>query len=227
MELTQFGFTPTESVVYGALVNRGPSNGYALAKVLDIARANAYQALAGLAAKGAALIISERPQRYRAIRPDVLFALITERQSQKLDALEAQLTRPPETATDVLLPIRGDRALLQLATRSAVRGRGSVNCVAPGRMLQSLLPAWRQRAGREVETLLWSVGDIPDFPLPLQGTVESLRIERLFNSPAMIFLTPESTILARLLPSGTQGYWSSDPVLLGATQAALAPLTTP
>ncbi len=56
IDLTPFGFTPTENLAYGALLDLGPSSGYAVAKELSIARANAYQALNGLVAKGAAVI---------------------------------------------------------------------------------------------------------------------------------------------------------------------------
>ena len=70
IDLTPFGFTPTENRAYGALLELGPSSGYALAKALSIARANAYQALNGLVAKGGAIRTHEAPQRYRAERPD-------------------------------------------------------------------------------------------------------------------------------------------------------------
>ncbi len=66
IDLTPFGFTPTENLAYGALLELGPSSGYALAKDLSIARANAYQALNGLVAKGAAIQTDDQPQRYRA-----------------------------------------------------------------------------------------------------------------------------------------------------------------
>src|SRR5438874_238681 len=45
VDLTPFGFTPTESQVYGALLRLGPSTGYAVAHATRVARANTYGAL--------------------------------------------------------------------------------------------------------------------------------------------------------------------------------------
>ncbi|MBP9201562.1 MAG: helix-turn-helix domain-containing protein, partial [Gemmatimonadales bacterium] len=54
LDLTPFGFTPTESKVYEVLLTGGPGTGYAVARSAGLARANAYSALEGLVAKGAA-----------------------------------------------------------------------------------------------------------------------------------------------------------------------------
>ena len=48
IDLTPFGFTPTESLVYQVLLNGGPGTGYAIARSAGLARANAYSALEGL-----------------------------------------------------------------------------------------------------------------------------------------------------------------------------------
>ena len=52
LDLTPFGYTQTENLVYSRLLQGGPASGYAVARDLLIARANAYQALRGLVAKG-------------------------------------------------------------------------------------------------------------------------------------------------------------------------------
>src|SRR5207247_107586 len=41
VDLTPFGFTPTESVVYAALLQLGPSTGYGVSRATRLARANA------------------------------------------------------------------------------------------------------------------------------------------------------------------------------------------
>ena len=69
VDLTPFGFTPTESAAYGALLAAGPSSGYAVARHLAVARANAYQALNGLVTKQAADCTGEDPQIFRAVQP--------------------------------------------------------------------------------------------------------------------------------------------------------------
>ena len=45
IDLTPFGFTPTESLVYEVLLTGGPGTGYAVARAAGLARANAYSAL--------------------------------------------------------------------------------------------------------------------------------------------------------------------------------------
>src|SRR4029077_11000093 len=74
LDLTPFGFTPTESLVYATLLRLGPSTGYAVARSARLARANAYGALEGLVARGAATRTPppNRPARYRPADPPAL-----------------------------------------------------------------------------------------------------------------------------------------------------------
>lgn len=52
IDLTPFGFTPTESLVYEVLLTGGPGTGYGIARSAGLARANAYSALEGLVSRG-------------------------------------------------------------------------------------------------------------------------------------------------------------------------------
>lgn len=146
VDLTPFGFTQTESLAYAALLERGPLGGYALAKALSIARANAYQALDGLAAKRAVSPTGERPQRYRPLQPSALLALIVERQTAQLDRLEQQLGRHEDAGTPGAVAISSRRALEELALRTAARSPGELTCVGPGWLVEALSPAWHKRA---------------------------------------------------------------------------------
>src|SRR2546429_583395 len=85
IDLTPFGFTATESQVYGALLRLGPSTGYAVAHAARIARANTYGALEGLAGRAAAIRLPGRPARYRAVDPRALIAQLAAEQGQALD----------------------------------------------------------------------------------------------------------------------------------------------
>ena len=87
IDLTPFGFTPTESSVYATLLGLGPSTGYAAARATGVARANAYAALEGLARRGAALRTAGRPARYRATDPQVLLIQLAAEQSERLERL--------------------------------------------------------------------------------------------------------------------------------------------
>src|SRR5882724_8549304 len=90
IDLTPFGFTQTESRVYNALLGLGPTSGYAVARALGIARANAYHAITALQTKGALTVLAERPLRVRAIRADALIALVSARHGERLEALDDQ-----------------------------------------------------------------------------------------------------------------------------------------
>src|SRR5512141_1112170 len=99
IDLTHFGFTPTESLVYEVLLTGGAGTGYAIARAAGLARANAYSALEGLVAKGAARVEAGRPKRYRPEEPAALIARIAtdhglalERLSADLDTISVPLT---------------------------------------------------------------------------------------------------------------------------------------
>ena len=82
IDLTHFGFTPTESLVYEVLLTGGPGTGYAIARTAGLARANAYSALEGLVSKGAARVETGRPKRYLPEAPAALM-LVELRASSK------------------------------------------------------------------------------------------------------------------------------------------------
>lgn len=229
LDLTPFGFTPTESLAYRALTELGPQTGYGLARALSIARANAYQALRGLVAKGAVTTTTaERPERYRPVQPAALVALIAGREAGKLDRLEAQLSRVQGAGAPGIVALSGERSLLDLAMRTAARAAGPVICIAPARLLLSLAPAWHKRAGDRAETHLWYLGDAPAKPLPVEpsGQVETATAEGYFGAPILLLVAPEASVLATLAAAGSAGYWTSDPVLAASAAAAAALLTS-
>src|SRR6476619_8356748 len=91
INLTHFGFTPTESLVYEVLLRDGPGTGYSIARSAGLARANAYSALEGLVSKGAARADSGRPRRFRPESPSALIARITNDHSLALERLGGDL----------------------------------------------------------------------------------------------------------------------------------------
>ncbi len=86
LDLTPFGFTPTEGLVYKVLLRDGPGTGYAIARAAGLARANTYSALEGLAGKGAARVEAGRPKRYRPEPPAALLARISSDHGQALES---------------------------------------------------------------------------------------------------------------------------------------------
>lgn len=227
LDLTPFGFTPTEGLAYRTLTELGPLTGYALAQALAIARANAYQALRGLAAKGAVTTSAERPERYRPLQPRALFALIAEREAKNLDRLEAALSAAPAAGGPAIVPLAGERALLDLAMRAAAREQGPVLCLAPGRVLVALAPAWHKRAQSGAQTALWVLGDPPSGPVPVPqaGRLDPAAVARFFPEALFVLTTTQVAIIASPLGGGAQGCWTSNPVLVHAINAMASLLT--
>ena len=110
VDLTPFGFTPTESQVYGALLRLGPSTGYAVAHATRVARANTYGALEGLAGRAAAIRLPGRPARYRAVDPRALIAQLAAEQGQALDRLSHALRDAGEPVEPESRAVAGARA---------------------------------------------------------------------------------------------------------------------
>jgi sugar-specific transcriptional regulator TrmB len=75
-DLKILGFTEYEARVYMALLHGPPATAYEISKVSGVPRPNTYTALNGLAARNAAMPVSERPVRYVAQEPDRLFETI-------------------------------------------------------------------------------------------------------------------------------------------------------
>jgi sugar-specific transcriptional regulator TrmB len=91
MDLHRFGFTTTEARVYIALLGITPATGYAVAQAAKLARANAYDALETLAARGAVTRLPGRPSRYAALDPESLVGRLRRDFSTGLDALARTL----------------------------------------------------------------------------------------------------------------------------------------
>ena len=226
IDLTPFGFTPTENLAYGALLELGPSSGYALAKELSIARANAYQALNGLVAKGAAIQTDDQPQRYRAERPDAILARVIDAESSKIDALERQVAMLGPRAGAPIVAVSGRRGLVNLAMGMVAREPREVTCVAAGDLIAALSPAWHRRAADDRPSVVWLVGENEvDFPVPLAGVLDPGRISEFFGTGAFVLTVADVAIVARVGDNDVQGYWSSDPTILGTVEAALITLT--
>ena len=158
IDLTPFGFTPTESLVYEVLLTGGPGTGYAIARTAGLARANAYGALEGLVTKGAARVEGGRPKRYRPEPPSALLARIAGDHGRHLDTLSAQLDAVSVPATPTLVEVTSSRGALQLIQHDVARATASVRLLAPAEAFPLLGPALRRPAAAGVRLELRSVG---------------------------------------------------------------------
>jgi len=224
-DLTPFGFTPTETSVYFALLGRGPSSGYAVARELSMARANAYQALRGLVAKGAASLLGDSPQKFRAVRPEALYAQIVDAQTRKLDTLEADLASVPQIGADPVVRVSGRRAVTELMTRVAARESGPVTLLAPVGVLSTLVPVLRKRAADASATGIWVVGPGGQLPVPITDAVPTARLREFFPGDVALMVTDSSALIARLDGAEVEALWSGEPAFVGVVRAAVQTLT--
>lgn len=222
LDLTPFGFTPTESAAYGMLVTAGPSTGYGVAKALGIARANAYQALDGLVMKGAAGIAALDPKIYRATAANAVLAAISREQAAKLETLEQQLGTMQGTGEPATVSFEGDRELRALVLRTAARQQGVVRMVADADILVASLPVWRKRAADRHATELLPIGDLPDdFPIECLPALDASAMRQRFDGIPVLVSTPDAAIMGSARNGRLGGIWSSDPLFIGAAWVAV------
>lgn len=217
LDLTPFGFTPTENTAYGALLALGPAGGYAVARQLGIARANAYQALDGLVTKGAAAVVDASPKRYRAVQPTGLFAKLVEASAARLDRLQAQLLAEEGDGGPTLVPLEGARAVSDVAMRVIVRAAGPARCVAPATVLSTWAPALRAREAAGRRTTVWVVGTgAGSWEVPV-GTIDAEAVLARFGSTDLVLLEADGALLAL----GSAGLWSEFPLIVGLVRSTI------
>lgn len=226
LDLTPFGFTPTESAAYVALLEAGPSSGYAIAKRLSVARANAYAALNGLVSKQAAQVAGEAPALYKAIQPRAVLARIVRDTSASLAALEHQIDTLSPAAQPGIVPFGGSAEFGGILLRLVVREPEPVRFLAAERELVETLPVWRARRAHGRPSEIWTIGAAPPgFPVELAGSVAAAAVRALLGEELTLALTPSAAVLSRSGAAGPTGYWTSDATILGAVRGALTAVT--
>lgn len=217
INLTHFGFTPTESLVYEVLLIGGPGTGYAIARSAGLARANAYSALEGLVSKGAARVDAGRPKRYRPEAPAALIARISTDHGLALERLSTDLEAVVVPATPTLVEIESGRAVLQLITHDVARAAASVALLAPADAYPLLAPALRRPFATGLPLHLCATG-----PVGLEfAEVEVIRDDHGWpGMPIISVVDDRSAIMAARQGSDVRGHWSSAPAFVAGARLA-------
>lgn len=221
LDLTPFGFTPTESLVYEVLLTRGPGTGYAIARTAGLARANAYAALEGLVSKGAARAEEGRPKRYRPEPPTALLARVMDRHGAAMDRLSATLEEIAVPASPTLIPVTTARGALQLISHEVARARDRVRLLVPQDAWPVLTPALRRAAGAGVALDLLSTGVAE---LPFAEIAVSAAAGRWPGQPVIMTVDGRSALLASRDGERVEGHWGTAPTLVAAAELAIAAL---
>jgi HTH-type transcriptional regulator, sugar sensing transcriptional regulator len=213
VDLTPFGFTATESVVYSALLRLGPATGYGVGRATRLARANAYAALEGLVRRGAAQRAAGRPAQYRPTDPRALLAQLAAEQGAALDRLNRALqdaSHPgePETRTVV-----GARAVANVIQQLVARATGGIQGIVGAELWRPTPPAWRRAATRATIDVRLA-GDAADPEGLLKGTVAAA-------TPTVLLIDNSQLLTAAGAGDEITALWSSHPLLVTLARVAL------
>jgi sugar-specific transcriptional regulator TrmB len=218
LDLTPFGFTPTESLVYATLLRLGPSTGYAVARAARLARANAYGALEGLVTGGGAVRTPPpgRPARYRPTDPQVLLAHLATLQGEALDRLARALRDSSHPGEPVTKEVAGSRALANLILRLVARAERRVDGVLAAELWRPTLPAWRHATRTGGPTVgLQVAGDAPaDAAGIVTGSVPS-------GTPTLLVIDESQVVVTSGAGDSISGVWSSHPLIVMLARRAL------
>jgi sugar-specific transcriptional regulator TrmB len=214
VDLTPFGFTPTESQVYAALLKLGPSTGYAVAHAVRVARANTYGALEGLVGRTAAIRLAGRPIKYRAADPQALIAQLAAEQGEALDRLSAGLSAASASVEPETRTVVGARAvgnlILQLVARAERRAAG----VLAAELLRPTLPAWR-RARERAAIELRVAGEVPaELETLVSGDAPA-------DGPTALLIDDAQAVVVTGSGELATGLWTSHPAIVALVRATL------
>ena len=213
-DLMPFGFTATESMVYSTLLRLGPATGYAVARAVRLARANAYGALDGLVSRGAAVRMPGRPTRYRPADPQALLAQITAAHGEALDRLSRDLADAARSTEPETKTLAGARAVANVVLQLVARAERRVEGVLAAELWRATLPAWRRAAAR-AQVELRIAGDAPtEAPELVVGTTPP-------DHPTVLVIDNTQTLAAVGSADGLAAMWTSHPAIVALARRAL------
>ena len=222
LDLTPFGFTPTESLVYTTLLRLGPATGYAVARAARLARANAYSALEGLVTRGAASRTPppSRPARYRPTDPQGLLAQLAMMQGEALDRLGRELRDISRPGEPVTREVGGTRAVANLVMQLVARANKSVAGVMAAELWRPTLPAWR-RAAERAQLDVRLMGDLPPDAPPW---LKSVGEHAVTNRATVLVIDESQLIVTSGDGEAIAGVWSLHPLIVMLGLSALPTL---
>lgn len=223
IDLTPFGFTPTESLVYQVLLTGGPGTGYAIARSAGLARANAYSALEGLVSKGAARLDAGRPRRYRPEPPPALLARISNNHGEAVERLTRDLESVSVPGTPTLVEIDSGRSVLQLLSRDIARSSSSVALLAPPDAYPLIAPALRRPFAAGTRLELFATGPVDLGFVPVQ--VASVDAAGWPGTPVLLIVDHRAALIAARDGAEARGHWSTAPGFVAAARLAFERLT--
>jgi len=205
IDLTPFGFTPTESRVYEVLLRNGPGTGYTIARSAGLARANTYSALEGLVSKGAALVEGGRPKRYRPENPAAVIARITNHQGENLERLSGALGGFGAAASPTLVEVNSPKGALQIMSHEIARAHEGIQLLVPVDAYPILAPALRRAASAAVPLDL-----LAPAPVELGFAQVALAAPQDWpGEPLLMIVDRRAALIGARRGAQVEGHWST------------------
>jgi HTH-type transcriptional regulator, sugar sensing transcriptional regulator len=220
LDLTPFGFTPTESVIYEVLLTGGPGTGYTIARAAGLARANVYAALEGLVAKGAARVEEGRPRRFRPEPPSTLLARVADKQGEELDRLGTALADLTVPDTPTLVELTSSRGAVQLMGHEIARAERSVVLLAPPDGCLALAAHLRRLQGLGVTLQVTSTGPAALGTVP----VEVIATPSWPGEPVLLVVDERGALVGARDGDRFSGHWGSGVAFVAAAARTIAAL---
>lgn len=220
LDLTPFGFTPTESLIYEVLLTGGPGTGYTIARAAGLARANVYAALEGLVTKGAARVEEGRPRKFRPEPPSTLLARLSDRQGEAMERLSNALAALTVPETPTLVELSSPRGAVQLMGHEIARAERSVTLLAPPDGCLSLLPHLRRAAAAGATLDVASTAMVP------LGGIEVTVIPPPSwpGEPVLLVVDDRAALSGARNGDQFTGHWGSAPAFVASARCALTAL---
>ncbi|HEY3934984.1 MAG TPA: helix-turn-helix domain-containing protein [Gemmatimonadales bacterium] len=223
IDLTPFGFTPTESLIYEVLLRGGPGTGYTIARAAGLARANVYAALEGLVTKGAARMGEGRPKQFRPEPPSTLLARLSDRQGEALDRLGTALTALAAPDTPTLVELASPRGAVQLMGHEIARAERSVDLIAPPDGVIALGPQLRHVAASGVTVRVASTALIPVGAI----AVEVIAPEEWPGDPVILVVDERAALIGARDGDRFSGHWGTGAAFVAAARHVCDALRIP
>ena len=216
IDLTPFGFTPTESLIYEVLLRDGPGTGYTIARAAGLARANVYAALEGLVGKGAARVGGGRPKQFRPEPPSTLLARLSDRQGEAMEQLSAALATIAVPETPTLVELASPRGAVQLMGHEIARATQSVELIAPPDGCLALAPQLRRAASVGVTLDVASTASVPLGAIQVVTLVEP----DWPGEPVLLVVDDRAALIGSRDGELFSGHWGSGTAFVAAAHRA-------
>jgi len=150
-KLLAFGLTRQEATIYEALLLHGEMTGYEAAKLTGISRSNTYNALAGLAEKGAAYMIEGQVTKYTPVEvKDFSTNIIRNLTTLQKDLMESAPKKQVES--EGYVTIKGKKHVMNQLYNMFEKAEHRVYILADREVLESVQPQLNemQKKGNKV-----------------------------------------------------------------------------